>query len=129
MLKVVLSARVSPALVARSTYPVPVLLIDRFENVATPFTAFTGVVPDRVPPPGLVWIAIPTDAALVVTRLLYWSSTRTVTARVSVALVARTTYPVPVLLIDRFEIVATPFTAFTGVVPDRVPPPGLVWIA
>jgi hypothetical protein len=33
-------------------------LIERFENVATPLTAATVVVPLRVPPPGLFAIAI-----------------------------------------------------------------------
>ena len=38
--------------------------IDRSANVATPFVALTDTVPDRVPPPGFVLIAIVTVALL-----------------------------------------------------------------
>ena len=53
--------------------------IDRFENVATPLTAATVVVPESVPPPGLVPMAIVTFAVDVV-RPPDASSIRTVTA-------------------------------------------------
>src|SRR5512146_3599954 len=54
--------------------------MDRLENVATPFTADTVVVPDSVPPPGLVPIATVMLALDVVTRLPVPSSTSTWTA-------------------------------------------------
>ena len=44
----------------------PDLLIDRSLKVATPLEAATVVVPDSVPPPGLVPIAAVTLAALAV---------------------------------------------------------------
>ena len=50
----------------------PDLLIDRVEKVATPLTAATVVVPDRVPEAGLVPIANVTFVVLVV-RLPNWS--------------------------------------------------------
>src|ERR1700751_4015160 len=56
--------------------------MERLLNVATPFTAFTFVVPLNVPPAGFVPIAIATAAVLVVTTLLFASSTCTVTAGV-----------------------------------------------
>src|SRR5207253_1713297 len=48
---------VRPPLDAPSVYPVPALLIESPENVATPLTAATVAVPDSVPPPGLAPIA------------------------------------------------------------------------
>src|SRR5207237_1144192 len=50
-------AEVSGADAAVSVYPVPTLSMERLEKVATPLTAATVVVPDSVPPPGLVPIA------------------------------------------------------------------------
>ena len=47
----------------------PVLLIDRFENVATPPDALSVSVPDRVPEPGLVPVATVTEADEDVTTL------------------------------------------------------------
>jgi hypothetical protein len=46
--------------VAASRYPVPVLSIESVLNVATPPIAATVAVPVRVPPPGLIPIAIVT---------------------------------------------------------------------
>src|SRR5207302_1448136 len=69
---------------AVSVYPLPTLLIDRLLNVAVPATAALGVVPLSVPPPGLVPMATPTLAVLLV-RLPNWSRMRTVTAGVIVA--------------------------------------------
>src|SRR5437016_2391976 len=54
--------------------------MDRLENVATPPTAATAVVPDSVPPPGLVPIATVMLAVELVTVLLNWSCTATCTA-------------------------------------------------
>src|SRR4051812_16235294 len=54
--------------------------MDRGENVATPLAATTVVVPDSVPPPGLVPMAIVTLAAELVTVLLNASCTVTCTA-------------------------------------------------
>src|SRR4051812_48248747 len=54
--------------------------MDRLENVATPATADTVVVPDSVPPPGLVPIAIVMLAVELVTVLLKASCTVTCTA-------------------------------------------------
>jgi hypothetical protein len=59
---------------------VPPLLIDKLLKVATPFIAATGEVPLSVPLLGLVAIARPTKAVLVVTKLLKASCTCTVTA-------------------------------------------------
>src|SRR5438034_353326 len=54
--------------------------MDRLENVATPATAATVVVPDSVPPPGLVPIATVMLAVEPVTVLLNASCTVTCTA-------------------------------------------------
>src|SRR5689334_23178060 len=54
--------------------------MDRLENVATPATAATVVVPDSVPPPGLVPIATVTFAVELVTVLPNASCTATCTA-------------------------------------------------
>src|SRR3954467_8231787 len=54
--------------------------MDRLENVATPLTADTAVVPDSVPPPGLVPIATVMLAVEPVTVLLNASCTVTCTA-------------------------------------------------
>jgi len=75
MLKVPLVAAARPLLVADKVYPVPALLIERSLKVATPLMALTGVVPEIVPPPGLVPMAMAMLALLVVTRLLLASST------------------------------------------------------
>jgi hypothetical protein len=50
------------------------------KNVATPLTAFAVVVPERVPPPGLVPIAIVIAFVAVVTRFPDASWTATCTA-------------------------------------------------
>src|SRR5687767_6169523 len=136
--------------------------MERVEKVATPATAATAVVPDSVPPPGLVPIAMVMLAVEPVTVLLNASCTVTRTAGamaapavafvgwtviaslvaaagvmlkaaevapVSGADAAVSVYPVPVRSMDSVENVATPDTAATVVVPDSVPPPGLVPIA
>src|SRR5512133_3324378 len=136
--------------------------MDRLENVATPATAVTVVVPDSVPPPGLVPIATVMLAVELVTVLLNASCTVTCTAGemlapavafagwtvkasleaaaglmlnaaqvapVSGVDAAVSVYPPPTLSMDRLENVATPLTAATVVVPDSVPPPGLLPIA
>src|SRR5512140_229985 len=54
--------------------------MDRLENVATPATAATVVVPDSVPPPGLVPIATVTLAVELVTLFPNASCTATCTA-------------------------------------------------
>src|SRR5512139_563198 len=54
--------------------------MDRLESVATPFTADTVVVPESVPPPGLVPIATVMLAVELVTVLLKTSCTVTCTA-------------------------------------------------
>src|SRR5512146_2911539 len=54
--------------------------MDRLENVATPLDADTVVVPDNVPPPGLVPIATVMLALELVTVLLNASCTSTRTA-------------------------------------------------
>src|SRR6185295_9357771 len=66
--------------VALSVYPVPVLSMDRLENVATPFTAATAVVPESTPPPGLLPMASVTLAAELVTVLPNASCTAACTA-------------------------------------------------
>jgi hypothetical protein len=57
-LKAELTALVRPADVAIKVYPVPALLTLRLENVATPLTAVTVIVPESVPLEGLVPIAM-----------------------------------------------------------------------
>src|SRR3954469_12881959 len=51
--------------------------MERVENAATPLTAATVVVPDSVPPPGLVPMATVMVAVELVTVLLNASSTAT----------------------------------------------------
>jgi hypothetical protein len=52
--KMLLTIEDRPVAVARSAYPEAALVIERLENVATPFTAETVVTPSRVAPlPGL----------------------------------------------------------------------------
>src|SRR6266403_203872 len=60
----------------------PVLLMLSVENVAIPATAFNAVVPDNVPPPGLVPMAIATGFVAVGTKFPKASSTLTCTAGV-----------------------------------------------
>src|SRR5262245_37668545 len=136
--------------------------MERLEKVATPFTATTVVVPDSVPPPGLVPIATVMLADELVTVLLNASCTVTCTAGVmatpAISLVGWTVNAslvaaagvmlnavdaAPVsgadaaeigraarsLSMDRLVETAIPLTAATVVVPDSVPPPGLVPIA
>src|SRR6478735_3974175 len=54
--------------------------MDRLENVATPATAATVVVPDKMPPPGLVPMATVMLAVELVTVLPNASCTATCTA-------------------------------------------------
>src|SRR5512146_1091993 len=54
--------------------------MDRLENVATPFTAISVVVPDSVPPPGLVPMATVMMAVELVTVFPKASCTTTSTA-------------------------------------------------
>ena len=72
-----------------SLYPDPARSIERFENVATPLTAFTVVVPLSVPAPGLVPIVrvIGLEALVTVCPSASWIVTRTagVTAAPAVA--------------------------------------------
>jgi hypothetical protein len=62
MLKGFEVVEVIPGLVATSVYPVPVALIDRFVNAATPALASTVVVPDSEPDPGFIPMATVTAA-------------------------------------------------------------------
>src|SRR5512143_908547 len=78
-------APVNPLVDATSVYPVPILSMLRFENVATPLIAETGLVPESVPPPGLVPIAMAMLFDALVTRLPPASCTSTWTAGVIVA--------------------------------------------
>ncbi len=147
---------------AASVYPDPPLMILRFANVATPLTAATLVVPERIPPLGFVPIASVTVPVNAVAVFPCPSSAVTCTAGViaepAVALDGCTenttraaapaamlngalgtggkplapvlsVYPVPIFSMLSVENVATPLTAATVVVPDSVPPLGLVPIA
>lgn len=67
ILKDELVVPVNPELDAAKVYPMPILLILRPENTAMPFTAETVVVPERLPPPGLLPIARETEAVELVT--------------------------------------------------------------
>jgi hypothetical protein len=59
---------------------VPAALIETFENVATPLSAVTGLVPESVPDPGFVPMATAIEADDVVTTIPEASSTLTTTA-------------------------------------------------
>src|SRR5205807_1183091 len=61
--------------------PVPALSMERLEKVATPATALTGVVPERVPAAGLVPMAKIGGAACR-ERVLNWARAGAVTAGV-----------------------------------------------
>jgi hypothetical protein len=82
IVKAELVVLVNPLDEATNVYPMPLLLMDRLLNVATPFMAVTGVVPLKIPELGFVPMAMATGAELVVTRLLKLSRTWTVTAGV-----------------------------------------------
>src|SRR5688572_22307527 len=162
MVNAELDAPVSAPDAAVRVYPTPALSIERLENVATPLTAATVVVPESVPPPGLVPIATVMLAVELVTVFPNASCTATCTAGLiaapAVALVGWTVNasrdaaagvmlnadevapvsgaaaavslsPVPDFSMESLENVATPAAADTVVVPDSVPPPGLVPIA
>src|SRR5437899_1337153 len=79
MLKVALVTPRSPSAEKLSVYPVPTLSIDKSENVASPPTAATVVVPDNVPLPGLLSVTV-TCPVKVVARFPSPSSARTFTA-------------------------------------------------
>src|SRR5882762_8023918 len=127
----------------------PAFVILRFENVATPATAFTIVVPlsdadGFVPPAIVIWFvadvtALPRLSSIVTctagviiapavvvvgcTVNASFAAAPTVTlnaplvAPASPVALAVSVYPVPALLMLRFENVATPATAFAAVVP------------
>src|SRR2546422_122660 len=134
----------------------------RLEKVATPLTAATVVVPERVPLAGLVPIATVMLVVAVITVLPWASWTATCTAGVIAAPAAvllgctvKTSFAAaPALMLNALlvaflseaataesvslalalallmlEKVATPLTAATVVVPERVPLAGLVPIA
>src|SRR3989442_10525101 len=63
-------------------YRSPALSILRFANVATPFTAFTGALPESVPPAGLLSMAIEMAPVKLVTVFPDASRAATVTAGV-----------------------------------------------
>src|SRR5713226_4092930 len=83
--KVRLLAPGSRVAAAVSRYPVPLLSMLRLEKVATPFTAATTVVPESVPPTGLVPIATVTVPVKLATRFPNASSALTTTAGVMTA--------------------------------------------
>src|SRR3954471_21703918 len=80
MVNAELDAPVSAPDAAVSVYPAPALSMERLENVATPLTAATVVVPDSVPPPGLVPMATVMPAVEPVTVFPNASCTVTCTA-------------------------------------------------
>src|SRR5207245_2521989 len=85
MLKLLLVAPVRVVADAVKVYPVPGLLMLRFAKVATPLTAATVVVPERVPLAGLVPISIVMLVVAVATVLPWASWTATCTAGVIAA--------------------------------------------
>src|SRR5258706_320357 len=136
--------------------------MERVEKLATPLTAATVVVPDSVPPPGLVpmarsevalerdtgWLrasctvnknngampapAVAFEGCTVKARFVAAAGQRLKAAEVAPVRApdaAVRVYPVPTLSMERLEKVATPLTAATVVVPESVPPPGLVPMA
>src|SRR5881296_597329 len=82
MLKLLLVAPVRVVADAVRVYPDPRLLMLTFAKVATPLTAATVVVPERVPLAGLVPIASVMLVVAVVTVLPWTSWTTTCTAGV-----------------------------------------------
>src|SRR5881628_3421429 len=137
------------AVAADRVYPVPVDWVPirsmvRVENVATPATAFTAVTPDSVAPPVPVPLVITTVTFPVkpgsVLPSASCAATCTAGATAAPAVIANaalgasgrpsataaSVYPVPLLSMLSVEKLATPATAVTVVVPDSVPPPGLV---
>jgi hypothetical protein len=62
ILKALLVVPLSPAADADNVYPMPVWFMLKSLNAATPATAFFVVVPLRIPPLGLVPMAIDIDA-------------------------------------------------------------------
>src|SRR5207247_8102040 len=82
MLNALLVAGVSVPEVALSVSPVPSESIVRFANVATPFTAFTGALPESVPPAGLLSMAMATAPVKLLTVSPDASRAATVTAGV-----------------------------------------------
>src|SRR5438034_3598551 len=82
MLKLLLVAPVRVVADAVRVYPDPRLLMLRFAKVATPLTAATVVVPERVPLAGLVPIATVMLVVAVVTALPWASWTATCIAGV-----------------------------------------------
>ena len=69
MLNALLVAAVSAPELAPKVYPVPTLLMDSPEKEATPFTALTVAVPERVPLPALLAMAKVIEAVELVTVL------------------------------------------------------------
>src|SRR2546429_686889 len=82
MLKPLLMAPVRLVAEAMRVYPLPALSILKFAKVATPLTAATVVVPERVPLAGLVPIATAMLGVAVVTVLPWASWTATCMAGV-----------------------------------------------
>src|SRR5207249_945080 len=85
MLKPLLMAPVRLVAEAMRVYPLPALSILKFAKVATPLTAATVVVPERVPLAGLVPIATAMLLVAVVTMLPWASWIATCTAGVIAA--------------------------------------------
>ena len=69
MLKLAEVAPVNPLVDAASVYPVPILSMLKFENVARPLAAEIGLVPESVPPLGLVPMTMAMLFDALVTRL------------------------------------------------------------
>src|SRR4029077_10914474 len=78
----VLVAPVRPPALADRGYPAPALLMLRFANVATPFTAATDCVPPSVPLDGFVPMAMVIEFVAVGTTMPWGFSTLTVPAGV-----------------------------------------------
>src|SRR6266702_3882279 len=153
----------SPVAVADSVYPVPPLTVPvlsmlRPEKVATPPTAATVFVPDRVAPaapvPGvIVAVTLPAKPATVLpsascavictagvsnapavvlvgcTVKTSWLGVPSEMSKCALVAVATGVWPVPLLLRMGVLKVATPPTAATVKLPERVPPAGFVPIA
>src|SRR5437773_844057 len=151
---------VLPAPVAVRVWPVPALSMLSTEKVATPATAATVFVPDRVPLHGFVpiatvtfparpasdlpfpsWAVIWTAGVIAAPATVFVGSTLKTSAvavagvmlnAVLVALpapVAVSVSPVPPSSMLSPEKLATPATAATVLVPDKVPVPGFAPIA
>ena len=101
MLNESLAAPVRLPSAALSTYAVPAVFTDRFENVATPLTAFTVVVPPSVAP------AVPPDSDSVTAELSVVTTLPLASSTLTCALNAAPTFELAGGCVVKASLVAT----------------------